>query len=72
VTGSPLSASANAAADCQRSAGSFSSARSVASFTCGGTVFRSDMGGLGSSVMIFVKIDFTVGPVNGWRPTSIS
>jgi len=68
----PSSALANALAVTNRSAGTFSSAVSTASSTCGGTVLRSAESGSGSDATIFATIDCAVGPVNGGAPASIS
>ena len=65
-------ASLNAAAVLNRSAGSFSSARSTAASTWGGTVCRCGRSGLGASVSTRATIPWAVLPVNGGSPVSIS
>ena len=65
-------AAANSAAVPNRSAGSFSSARSTAASTCAGTLRRSAMIDRGCSVMTRAMIACTDGPVNGASPASIS
>ena len=65
-------ASENAAAVCQRSAGSFSRARNTASSTCGGTVLRSTRIDSGSSDIARLKTSCALTPVNGGSPVSIS
>ena len=51
-----LSASANALAVSNRSAGNFSKAMAVAAEICAGTDFRSDVTGRDGSVTIFMMI----------------
>ncbi len=67
-----VSASTNAAAVGQRSAGSFASAVSTASSTASETVSRNDEGGAGFSVSTFATTACAVLPVKGGSPTSIS
>src|SRR5580765_5774129 len=66
------SASAKAAGEGKRSAGSFCSAFRTEASTCGGIVFRWIVSERGSSVITRATIAWTVGPVNGGSPTSIS
>src|SRR5438132_421925 len=68
----PVNASANCATVCQRSAGSFSSARATAASMWWGTVLRSSTSGRGSSDRTWAKIAWAEGPVNSGRPVSIS
>ena len=68
----PRRASLNSRAVAKRSAGSFSSAVSTAASTCGGTVRRCVVSGLGASVIIRATIAWAVAPVNGGSPVSIS
>ena len=69
--GSP-SASANAFAVSNRSAGSFSSAFATAAATFGGTDLRTSATGRASSAMIFTTICCAELPVCGGSPVSIS
>ena len=66
------SASANCAADSNRSAGSFSSALAVAAATWAGTDLRRSETGRASSVTIFMMICCADEPVCGGSPVSIS
>ncbi len=66
------SASANALALSNRSAGSFSSACATAAATFGGTFFRSFVTGAASSVTIFMMICCAELPTCGGFPVSIS
>ena len=66
------SASANAFALSNRSAGSFSMALATAAATLGGTLFRSAVTACAGSVMIFMMICCAVAPVCGGFPVSIS
>jgi hypothetical protein len=66
------SASANAFAPSNRSAGSFASAVITAASTCAGTVSRVVRIGVGLSVSTLATIACTVLPVNGGSPVSIS
>ena len=66
------SASANAFALSNRSAGSFSSAFASAAATFGGTVFRRTVTGCAVSVMIFMITACADDAVNGGSPASIS
>ena len=68
----PDSASANSAADPNRSAGSFSSAVSTAASIAGGMVCRCGRMGRGVSVSTRATIACAVEPVNGGSPVSIS
>src|ERR1041385_4775724 len=67
-----VSASANFSAVAKRSAGSLASALRTACSTPGGTVSRSARGAVGRSVRTLATMVWTVGPVNGGSPTSIS
>ena len=67
-----LSASANSAAELNRSAGSFSSAVSTAASTCRGIVWRCGTIGRGDSVTTLATTACAVDPVNGGSPVSIS
>src|SRR5262249_54579580 len=66
------SALAKLDADDQRSAGNFSSPRSTAASTCGGTVGRFDASDTGVSVIVAAITACGVGPTCGGRPASIS
>ena len=66
------SASANCAAVWNRSARSLASAFTTAASTWGGTDSRSCRSGRGRSVTTFAITDWTVGPVIGGSPASIS
>jgi NAD-dependent epimerase/dehydratase family protein len=68
----PVNASANWAAVCQRSAGSFSSALATAASTWGGIDLRCSVSRRGSSDITFLKTVCTVAQVNGGWPASIS
>ena len=68
----PCSASANSPADAHRSAGSFSSPRSMASSTRSGTFARVDRTRRGRSVSTRAMIACAVLPVCGGSPVSIS
>ena len=71
-TGAADSAALKAPAVANRSAGSFSSAVSTASSTCGGTRSLRAASGAGRSVITFATMAWAVGPVNGGSPASIS
>jgi ABC-type transporter Mla maintaining outer membrane lipid asymmetry permease subunit MlaE len=66
------SASANAVALANRSAGSFSSAFATAAATLGGTVFRNCVTAATGSAMIFMMICCAEPPRCGGWPASIS
>ena len=66
------SASLNALAEANRSAGSFASPHSTAIATLGGTVGRSARTDCGSVVISFAMIACAVAPVCGGSPVSIS
>lgn len=66
------SASANAAALANRSAGSLASAHSTACSTPGGMVSRSAVSATGFSVRTFATMLCTDAPVKGGSPHSIS
>jgi fatty acid desaturase len=66
------SASANAFAPSNRSAGSFSSAFATAAATFAGTAFRYFVTDSAGSVMIFMMICCAAAPVCGGLPVSIS
>ena len=68
----PASASANSAAEPNRSAGSFSSAVITAASTCGGMVWRWGRMGRGDSVSTRATMACAVEPLNGGSPVSIS
>ena len=71
VVGS-FSAWTNAAAEAYRSAGSFSMAVWTAAATWSGTAFRMVLIGSGSLFRTLATIAWTVGPVKGGSPVSIS
>ena len=67
-----VSASANSAAEGNRSAGNFSNAFKTAAATFGGTDFRAFVTGAISSVTIFMMICCADEPMCGGFPVNIS